>query len=123
MNKPLALIVEDDPKLCQIFSLTLQADFTTEVCTDGQLALARLASADPAAAVPALVVLDLHLPGASGEEILTSIRANPRLANTRVILSTANHIEAERLNDEADVVLLKPVSPIQLKELAVRLCK
>ncbi len=123
MSQPLALIVEDDPKLCQIFSLTLQADFSIEVCQDGREALARLGSADPAAIVPDLVVLDLHLPGASGEEILHSIRADARLANTRVILSTANHLDAELLADQADVVLLKPVSPIQLRELALRLCK
>jgi CheY-like chemotaxis protein len=118
MSNPLALIIEDDPKLGQIFSLTLQADFTTEICPDGREALARLAQV-----VPALVVLDLHLPGASGEEILASIRADPRLAGTRVILSTANHLQADLLEEQADVVLLKPVSPTQLRELANRLCK
>ena len=34
---------------------------------------------------------------------------------------TWRHRQAETLQDEADIVLLKPVSPAQLRELALRL--
>jgi hypothetical protein len=38
-----------------------------------------------------------------------------------VILTTADDRQAETLNNDADIVLLKPVSPMQLRELTLRL--
>jgi len=116
MTKPLALIIEDDPQLGQIFSIALQSRFSTELITDGDTALARLSEANPM-----VIVLDLHLPGVSGKDILTQIRADPRLSKTSVIVSTADALLAEMLQDEGDIVLVKPVSPVQLSELASRL--
>lgn len=70
---------------------------------------------------PALVVLDLHLPSFSGIDILRHIRADERLAETRVILATADAIMADSLREESDLVLLKPISVTQLRDLAIRL--
>ena len=116
MPKPIALIIEDDPGLGEVFSLALRNEFDTEIIIDGDIALARLAQL-----VPALVVLDLHLPGASGKGIFRRIQSDQRLTNTKVILCTADANEAETLRDQVDIVLLKPVSPIQLRQLASRL--
>jgi two-component system cell cycle response regulator DivK len=117
MNNPLALIIEDDPKLAFVFAEALQmADFETEIVQDGQAALGRLA-----ATTPAIVVLDLHLPHLSGSDILAQIRADERLTQTRVILATADALKAEHLRSEADLVLLKPISLHQLSLLARRL--
>ncbi len=116
MTKPLVLIIEDDPQLSQIFSVTLKADFEVETLIDGDAALARLLQI-----VPQIIILDLNLPGSSGKEILTQVRADPRLTHTRVILATADDRQADTLRDQADVVLLKPISPTQLRELATRL--
>lgn len=116
MKKDTALIIEDDPKLNEIISLTLQADFEIETCADGRSGLTRLKEA-----TPRIVILDLNLPGASGKEILSFIHADERFAQTRVIVTTADERQAETLTDEVDIVLLKPVSPVQLRELALRL--
>ena len=116
MTKPFVLIVEDDPKLNEIISITLQEDFECEPCQDGDKVLARLKEI-----VPNIVVLDLNLPGVSGVDILKHIRSDERLARTRVILATADERLAETLTDEADIILLKPVSPAQLRELALRI--
>jgi DNA-binding response OmpR family regulator len=116
MTKPLAFIVEDDPQLSQIFTLTLSESFETEAITDGAQALVRLSEI-----VPHLVVLDINLPGASGAQILDSIRADSRFDATRVILATANPRQADELRDKADIVLLKPISIIQLRDFAERL--
>jgi len=115
MIKPLAFIVEDDPQLNKIFSVALRTDFDIESYLDGGEALARLAEI-----IPDVVVLDINLPGASGVEILSHIRADKRLAKTKVIISSANERIAEELEEKADLVLLKPVSPRQLSELASR---
>ena len=116
MTNPFALIVEDDPKLAFIFAEALQmADFEVEVVQDGRTALDRLS-----ATTPAVVVLDLHLPGMSGVDIMTHIRADERLVRTKVILATADAIRAEQLRSKADLVLLKPISFNQLSLLARR---
>ena len=116
MTKPLAFVVEDDPHLSQIFTLTLSELFEVQAITDGTQALIRLADV-----VPHLVVLDINLPGASGAQILHSIRDDTRFGSTRVILVTANPRQADELRDKADIVLLKPISIIQLRDFAERL--
>ena len=116
MSKPLVMIVEDDPTQNNIFTITLKSDFDVETFVDGDSAAARLQEV-----TPALVLLDLNLPGKSGQEILSQIRADARLAKVPVILTTADEQQANMLFDQADMVLLKPISPGQLKELSKRL--
>lgn len=117
MIQPLALIIEDDPKLAFIFAEALRAaQFEIETVQDGRIAQTRLAET-----LPAMVVLDLHLPYVSGQDLLGYIRGDKRLMGTRVILATADALLAEALREEADLVLLKPISPIQLRDLAQRL--
>lgn len=116
MYKSLAFIIEDDPQLNDVFCITLKNDF--EICSivDGTLALAKLAES-----TPALIVLDMNLPGASGSEILSYIRSQKRLSQTKIIMATADALQADLFEHQADLVLLKPVSPVQLRELALRL--
>ena len=114
--KPLIFIIEDDRKLNEIFSLSLKSDFDIETCMDGKTALERLKFVKPD-----IMVLDLNLPGTSGANILTYVRGDDRLKNVRVILTTADERQAETLNNTADIVLLKPVNPTMLKEMALRL--
>jgi DNA-binding response OmpR family regulator len=117
MAHPLALIIEDDPKLANIFAEALRmADFETEIIQQGRTARDRLAET-----IPAVVVLDLHLPYLSGKDLLYHIRADKRLAETRVILATADPTLAENLREEADLVLIKPISFTQLRDLATQL--
>jgi two-component system, OmpR family, alkaline phosphatase synthesis response regulator PhoP len=117
MNKPLALVIEDDPDLSEIFSITLRSSgFETEVFQDGQAALNRLAGTPPA-----VILLDLHLPRVTGATILQNIRANERFAKTSVIVATADARQAAELQVQADLVLLKPVGVDQLRELAKRM--
>ena len=116
MENPLALIIEDNEDASVIFANALQdAGFECEIIQAGDSALARLAET-----VPAVVVLDLELPRVSGVEILRHIRADVRLAGTQVIIATAYPDMVVDLEEKADLVLLKPVSFIQLRDLAKR---
>ena len=85
-TKPLALIIEDDLDLSEIFSIALRSDgFETELVRDGKQALERLAGAPPA-----IILLDLHLPYVDGATILRAIHENERYADTGVIVTTAD---------------------------------
>ncbi len=115
MNKPLALIVEDDIYLSQIYVKALSGEFETEVASDGSTALMRLAQI-----TPTLILLDLNLPGLGGKDILADIRSNPNLTTSHVILCTADTQQANMLQEQADIVMLKPISPSQLRQIAAR---
>jgi CheY-like chemotaxis protein len=117
MSNPLAIVVEDHEHTATIFAGALKtAGYTPDIIHNGEEAIERLREADPA-----LVVLDLHLPGVSGESILKFIRNDERLKDLRVILATADPLLAEILSSDANLVLIKPVSFTQLSELAKRL--
>lgn len=117
MNNQLAVIIEDDQDLSNIYARALRAaEFDIEIIRDGRQALVRLAELQPI-----IVILDLHLPHISGDKILQHIRSDPRLAQTQVIITSADHILADSLKLEADLVLVKPISFIQLRDLAARL--
>lgn len=112
-----ALIIENDEKLTMIFAEALKlAEFETEIFQDGDIALARLASA-----TPDIIILDLHVPNVSGLEILDYIKENPRLIKTHVVIITADSALAESLQDTGHLALLKPVSFRHLHGLAMKL--
>ena len=117
-QKPLALIIEDAPELVAAFANALHiAGYETDAATDGQMALDKLEQT-----VPYLILLDLHLPNVSGEDVLRTIRSDERFAETRIIFATADHTNAQYLSaGRAEYVLLKPVSFKQLRDLASRL--
>lgn len=115
-TKPLALIIEDNADQNLIFTTALeQAGYETESIQDGLTAQKRLTEV-----VPKTIVLDLHIPGIEGKTLLSQIRNDQRLANVRVMLATADAALADRLQAQADLVLLKPISFSQLNLLASR---
>ncbi len=117
MSTPIAMIIEDDEDLSQIFAQAMSAaGFVTEIIRDGRTAMQRLAEINPS-----VVLLDLHLPHVPGENLLKQIRSEKRLQDTRVVITTADTIAAELLNEQADFVLVKPISYAQLRDLARRL--
>lgn len=116
MNKFPAFIIEDDQSVANLYSEALRlAEYEPELFAHGRDALQRLQEI-----TPALILLDLHLPDLSGEDVLTQLQADAKLAHTPVFLLTADHLFAEQLRHKADLVLLKPVSFSQLKEMAAR---
>lgn len=116
VTDPLALIIEDDDQLAYIFSMAFQeAKFETDIVQNGQLALDYLADK-----TPSTIILDMHLPQVSGKKILQYIRSQAHLKETCVLLATADPGMAEMLQDEVDLVLIKPISFVQLRDFARR---
>lgn len=119
MDKPLALIIEDDNIVAQMFELALQdVGYETEIILNGSNAMERLAETKPE-----LIILDLRLPNVSGVTILVELRKDERLADTRVIVVSADATLTGVVRESADLVLIKPVGFNQLTELAARLRK
>lgn len=122
MISKLAIIVEDTPQIADAFSFVLQAaGFETEILSDGVTALMRLQN--HSLDMPDVLVLDMNLPHMDGAEVLRRIRADEQLAHLQVIVATANSHMAEAIADQADIVLLKPVSFEQLRALSTRLAR
>ncbi|MBC8504345.1 MAG: response regulator transcription factor [Chloroflexi bacterium] len=110
-------MIEDDKNLALAFAEALEeADYQVDVFFEGQSAKDSLEQR-----IPAIIILDLHIPNIKGTEILKYIRSDERLSNIRVIVATADNTLAKDLNSIADLVLLKPVGFKQLKDLAARL--
>jgi CheY-like chemotaxis protein len=117
MTKPLVLIVEDDPKLVLIYQMTLQQiGFDTVLDMGGNQCMNMLSTIHPA-----LVLLDLHMPFASGVDLLRQIHLDQSLADIPVVVTTADLVLARSIQGQAREILIKPVSVARLRETALRL--
>jgi len=108
--KPRILIVEDEPGIADTLQYALRTDgFEPAWCATGAEALERIG-----AAAPALVILDVGLPDASGFEIFKRIRETSEVP---VVFLTARSDEIDRvvgLELGADDYIAKPFSPREL---------
>jgi len=118
VEKPFALIIEDDRDIVALFRHVLDlAGYHTEIVLDGKVAVEHLAKS-----VPDIVLLDLNLPRVSGSQILEMMDADERLKNIPVVVITAHAHLVESLPVEPDLVLIKPVNIEQMSTLILRIC-
>lgn len=116
MDKPFALIVEDDRDVAALFRHVIDlSGYRTEIAFHGKVAIERLSNTQPD-----IVILDLNLPGISGNEILEKIQNDDRLQHTKVIVVTAHAHIAAGLLTQPDLLLQKPISMEQLSSLINR---
>ena len=117
MGRPLVLVIEDDPDIgASLVEVLEYLDVYAEWMPDGAHAYQAVVDKRPA-----LVLLDVHLPGKSGLEILDEIRADPHIAGTRVAIVTADAYLNKEIRQKADGILLKPYTIDQLNTLAQQL--
>lgn len=106
-------IVEDDPQIRELESYALESSgFETEGFADGASFLHALNQE-----MPALVLLDVMLPGESGLDILKRLRSQPDTVNLPVILVTAKTSELDTvrgLDLGADDYISKPFGVMEL---------
>jgi CheY-like chemotaxis protein len=100
------LIVDDDPATREMLRRTLtKGGWTVVEAADGREALARLEHA-----APAIVLLDLMMPGVDGFEVLDAMRHEAAWRDIPVIIITAKDLNREdlaRLNGRAERVFQK----------------
>jgi two-component system phosphate regulon response regulator PhoB len=111
------LIVEDEPDLAEIVRYSLEKEgYLTRVAANGQEALVH-AQTEPR---PDLVLLDLMLPDMSGNEICRTLKGDPEMLRTPIIMVTARDDEIDRIVGfelGADDYVTKPFS---VRELLLR---
>jgi len=111
MNSELVLIVDDEPAIVQLARLYLQREgFRVESAGDGQAALEVVKRLDPA-----LVILDVMLPGLDGFEVCRRLRAQDD--SIAILMLTARDEDIDKilgLELGADDYLTKPFNPREL---------
>ena len=104
------LLVDDYPDALDVWGLYLRAaGFSVLTAADGPTALAVATEQHPD-----LIVLDLELPGKSGIEVATALRAQPSTRDIPLIAATGySHMKQIDLAHETgfDAVVIKPCDP------------
>jgi two-component system phosphate regulon response regulator PhoB len=107
------LVVDDEPDIIALVAYHLvKHGYRVSTASDGNEAV-RAAKQE----LPALIILDLMLPGKSGYDVLEELRANPATHETAVLMLTARKEEEDRIRGlalGADDYLTKPFSPQEL---------
>lgn len=114
MNDAAILVVDDDPSAVEIVQTYLEArGYRVATASDGREALAKFEEVRPA-----LVLLDVMMPGMDGWEVARIIKNHPELGGrVRVVMLTALGGFADKqegLRAGADDYIVKP---IRLEEL------
>ena len=107
------LVVDDEPDIVALVAFHLvKAGFRVSTAASGPDAIAQARQDHPA-----LVVLDLMLPGMSGFEVLEALRSEDATRSIAVLMLTARREEPDRIRGltlGADDYLTKPFSPQEL---------
>jgi response regulator RpfG family c-di-GMP phosphodiesterase/signal transduction histidine kinase len=111
-GKETILVVDDSPDNLALMAGLLQDRYWVQLAGSGEEAV-RVAASEP----PDLILLDIHMPGIDGYEVLARLKASPPAREVPVIFLTASSdVEDERKGLELGAVdfIAKPVSPAVL---------
>lgn len=116
------LIVEDDESVAELVAYRFEAaGYETVIHGDGIDALEALEKTDE---LPAVILLDLVMPGLSGLDVLARLKEDTRLAAVPVVVLTAREADAvveEAFSKGARDYVTKPFSPTALVARVERL--
>ncbi len=115
-DRPLVLVVEDDPDIAAVLRTYLEDDgYSVVVMSDGYRALAFAEAQHPFA-----IMLDVMLPRLDGWSVLNRLKRNPRTANVPVIVvSIVDNREYGILLGATDY-LVKPVDQERMRQVLRR---
>ena len=108
------LIVEDDPTVAQILQKAMEQEgYETRIALSGFHAGVELTGFSPA-----LMTLDLDIPGLSGLDVLNYVRSTPLLKSIKVLVVSGLSQEwlQQAMQAGADGIMQKPVRAEYLKQ-------
>ena len=115
------LIVEDDDDTAALAARALETGgYTTARAGDAPETAQRLSERG----IPALILLDVELPGIDGFKMLAQLRAHQKLASTPVVMFTSRRTREDVIHGltlGADGYVAKPVSPRTLLEVVAKI--
>ena len=117
VDEPRVLMVDDEKQVADAYALRLQDVADVTVAYGGEEALAIVADGRP----PDVVLLDRHMPGLSGDEVLDELRE--RDLTTRVIMVTAIDPDLGIVEMPFDDYLSKPVDRADLYAAVDQQCQ
>ncbi len=119
MNRPRALIIEDQQNLTVLYEDTLRLlGYDVQNSKDGLAAINQIEMLQEA---PHLILLDVNLPRLSGRDVLKHILRREMLKDTTIVVVTANNLMADEMRPllrEGDHFFLKPVRMMDLQRVA-----
>lgn len=112
-EKPLLLLIDDNPAIREFISDYLSSDFNILIAENGLTGFA-LAQEK----LPDLVLTDILMPGLGGMELLELLKKNPLTSHLPVIICSSKQSESSRiegLSKGASAYLAKPFHPEELR--------
>lgn len=117
-NRPLVLVVEDNPDIIQYLRQLLLPNYQLQVAHDGKEGIEKALET-----VPDIIISDVMMPRKDGYELCRTLKQDERTSHIPIVLLTAKGDQASRvagLEYGADAFLSKPFDE---QELFVRLEK
>lgn len=117
MTQRTILVVDDEPFICRSLTFVLRKDnYRVLEARNGEEALAIIREQRPD-----LVFLDVMMPKVNGFQVTEQVRADPALADIKIILLTAKGQESDREVGKqagANDYMTKPFSPTKILDRA-----
>ncbi len=113
MEKKQVLVVDDEPHIVHLVSLSLNKDKYEVIPAYSAREALHLIEEK----APDIVVLDLMMPGMNGYEFCNAVKQNPKTKDTPVLILSAKsqmHDKLEAIDVGADDYMTKPFDPMEL---------
>lgn len=115
VQNKLAFVIEDDRDIADLYAQVVrEAGYEVQVFYDGKAAYERLQK-DPA---PKLVLLDMHLPSMTGNEIAWEMWFELEQTSIIIITADADMASIYRTKEEVDEVFVKPIPLDVLRDIS-----
>lgn len=109
------LVADDDMEICSLIQTILRrGPYALTVCNDAESALVHVQRDPPYD----LIICDFMLPGVSGIELITQVRANAAMTNVPIVMISGHNnymMDARAKSVGANAFLNKPFTLRQLR--------
>jgi len=116
MSEKKILIVDDEPHVIRLLSFMLQKEgYDVSTAENGEVGVSKARDIKPD-----LMFLDVMMPKMNGHEVCRTVKEDPSLRGTRIVMLTASGQKADRAKGFSlgvDEFITKPFSPRKVSQL------